>query len=132
MLNKELLLVSKHDYTLVYRLEEYTDPHTSPRCGYDNSKFGQILYNDVEANTSPDKHWEQWEAFEWFFYYLNTDRTSIELKYLGTTGPGSPRVIINGTQYQTDHGLIYLYGDPFDLVGLYKTGSPLYLNITWP
>lgn len=129
MLNKELLLVSKHDYTLVYRLGAYTDPHTGPQYGYDNSKFGQILYNDVEANTRPDK---QWEAFDWFFYYQNTDRTSIELKYHGTTAPGYPEVIINGTQYQTDHGSIYLDGDPFDLVGLYKTGSPLYLNIMWP
>lgn len=125
MLNKELLLVSKHDYTLIYRLGVHKDLY----YGYDSVEFGHVLYNDVEANTRPDK---QWEAFNWFVYYSDEDRTSIELKYLGTTAPGSPDVIINGTLYYSDHGSISLDGDPFDLVGLYKTGSPLYLNIAWP
>lgn len=125
MLNKELLLVPKHDYTLIYRL----GAHKDLQYGYDSSNFGHVLYNDVEANTSPDK---QWEAFMWFSYYQDSDRTSIALQYLGMTAPGSPKVFINGTLYRSDHGSIYLDGDPFDLVGLYKTESPLYLNITWP
>ena len=125
MLNKELLLVPKHDYTLVYRL----GAHKDLRYGYASSEFGQVLYNDVQANTSPNK---EWEAFWWFTYYSDSDMTSIALQYLGTTAPGSPKVFINGTLYRSDHGSIYLDGDPFDLVGLYKTESPLYLNITWP
>lgn len=125
MLNKELLLVSKRSYSLVYRCGAHKDID----YGYEASKFGQVLYDDVEANTRPD---EQWRAFKWFVYYADADRTSINLQYLGTTAPGSPRVFINGTLYRSDHGSIDLDGDPFDLVGLYKTESPLYLNITWP
>lgn len=127
MLNKELLLVPKHDYTLIYRL----GAHKDLRYGYADSEFGQVLYDDVEANTSPDK---QWAAFWWFTYYTGSNVTSIILQYLGMAMPDvNIRVFINGTLYRTDHnGEIRLAGDPFDLVGLYKTESPLYLNITWP
>ena len=125
MLNKELLLVSKRSYSLVYRCGAHKDID----YGYDASIFGQVLYDDVEANTSPDK---QWKAFRLFAYYADSNVTSIALEYIGSTAPGSPRVFINGTLYRSDHGVIFLDGDPFDLVGLYKTESPLYLNITWP
>lgn len=126
MLNKELLLVPKHNYTLIYRL----GAHKDLRYGYADSEFGQVLYDDVQANTKPDK---AWKAFGWFTYYTDSDVTSIALQYLGMTAPDIPRVFINGKLYRTDHdGSIHLDGDPFDLVGLYKTESPLYLNITWP
>lgn len=125
MLNKELLLVSKRSYSLVYRCGAHKDID----YGCEASKFGQVLYDDVEANTSPDK---QWKAFKWFTYYSDSNVTTIALEYLGSTAPGSPSIFINGTLYRSDHGSIHLDGDPFDLVGLYKTESPLYLYITWP
>lgn len=125
MLNKELLLVPKHDYTLIYRLGAHKDLH----YGYSSSEYGHVLYDDVEANTTSDK---RWRAFNWFVYYSDMDSTNITLQYLGTTAPGSPSVFINGTLYRSDHGSINLDGDPFDLAGLYKTESPLYLNIAWP
>ena len=46
MLNKELLLVSKRSYSLVYRCGAHKDID----YGYEASKFGQVLYDDVEAN----------------------------------------------------------------------------------
>mgnify|MGYP006894416405 CR=1 FL=1 len=124
MLNKELLLVSKRSYSLIYRCGAHKDTD----YGYD-SDFGQVLYDDVEANTSPNK---EWKAFGWFSYHSDSNVTTIHMEYLGSSAPGSPRIFINGTLYQSDHGSIFLDGDPFDLVGLYKTGSPLYLYITWP
>lgn len=125
MLNKELLLVSKRSYSLIYRC----GAHKDIVYGYTDSEFGQVLYDDVEANTSPDK---RWKAFSSFTYYSDSNVTTIDLEYIGSTAPGSPYIFINGTLYLSDHGAISLDGDPFDLVGLYKTESPLYLYITWP
>lgn len=121
MLNKELLLASKRDYTLVYSLGEI--PY---QCGYSKNRYGQVLYDDVEANTSPDK---SWKAFMDFYYHDPTNITTIKLDYIGEGAPGSPRVLINGKQYATDHGLLQIVGDPFDLSGLLKVGAPLYLDI---
>ena len=121
MLNKELLLASKRDYTLVYSLEAI--PYT---WGYSKGRFGQVLYDDVEANTCSDN---RWKAFMDFYYHAPTNITTIKLDYIGKGAPGSPHVIINGKQYATDHGLLQIAGDPFDLSGLLDAGAPLYLNI---
>lgn len=121
MLNKELLLASKRDYTLVYSLGEI--PY---QCGYSENRYGQVLYDDVEANTSSDK---SWKAFRDFYYHDPTNITIIKLDYIGEGAPGSPKVLINGKQYATDHGLLQIAGDPFDLSGLLKVGAPLYLDI---
>lgn len=121
MLNKELLLASKRDYTLVYSLEDI--PY---KWGYSEGRFGQVLYDDVEANTSSDN---RWKAFSNFYYNKENNTTYITLDYIGEGAPGSPSVFINGTQYQTDHGDLYIAGDPFDLSGLIDVGAPLYLDI---
>lgn len=121
MLNKELLLASKRDYTLVYSLGEI--PY---QCGYRENMYGQVLYDDIEANTSSDK---SWKAFMDFYYHNPTNITTIKLDYIGEGAPGSPHVLINGKQYATDHGQLRIAGDPFDLSGLLKVGAPLYLNI---
>ena len=121
MLNKELLFASKRDYTLVYSLDEI--PY---QCGYSENRFGQVLYDDVEANTSSDK---RWKAFSNFYYDDENNTTFISLDYIGEGAPGSPTVFINGTQYQTDHGDLFIVGDPFDLSGLLEVGAPLYLDI---
>lgn len=123
MLNKELLLASKRDYTLVYSLEEI--PY---KCGYSKGHFGQVLYDDVEANTSADN---RWKAFSSFYYNKENNATHITLDYIGGGAPGSPIVFINGTQYHTDHGYFYIDGDPFDLSGLLDVGAPLYLDIKY-
>lgn len=121
MLNKELLLASKRDYTLVYSLEDI--PY---KYGYSQGLFGQVLYDDVEANTSSDN---RWKAFSRFYYNKENNTTYITLDYIGASAPGSPSVFINGTEYQTDHGNLYIDGDPFDLEDLCKVGAPLYLDI---
>lgn len=121
MLNKELLFASKRDYTLVYSLDEI--PY---QWGYSENRFGQVLYDDVEANTSSDK---RWKAFSNFYYDHENNTTFISLDYIGEDAPGSPTVFINGTQYQTDHGDLFIVGDPFDLSGLLDVGAPLYLDI---
>lgn len=105
MLNKELLLAHKPDYTLAYRIE-YDDRY----YGYFSGALGQVLYDDVEANTSTDK---QWKAFKSFRYDELRYRTYIELEYAGTTASGSPEVFINGILYSFLNGSIYLDGDPF-------------------
>lgn len=121
MLNKELLLASKRDYTLVYSLGE-----GSYQCGYRKNDYGQVLYDDVEANTSSNK---SWKAFMDFYYHSPTNITAIKLDYIGKGAPESPHVLINGEQYATNHGLLQIAGDPFDLSGLLKVGAPLYLNV---
>lgn len=84
MLNKTLLFASKRDYTLIYRL----GAHKDLRYGYDSSEFGQVLYDNVEANTSPDKHWK---AFRWFDYYSDSNLTTIALEDIGVgIMPASP------------------------------------------
>lgn len=124
MRNKELLLVHKHGYTLTYRIE-----YDGRYYGYRSGVLGQVLYDDVEANTSTDK---QWKAFKSFRYDELRYRTFIELEYTGTTAPDSPEVFINGILYPSSNGSIYLDGDPFSLESLYVAGSPLYLNIKYP
>ena len=124
MLNKELLLVHKSDYTLAYRIE-----YDGRYYGYFSGALGQVLYDDVEANTSTDK---QWKAFKSFRYDELRYRTYIELEYAGTTASGSPEVFINGILYSFLNGSIYLDGDPFSLESLYVAESPVYLNIKYP
>lgn len=124
MLNKELLLVHTFNCTLAYRIE-----YDGRYYGYHKGVLGQVLYDDVEANTSTDK---LWKAFKSFRYDELRYRTFIELEYTGTTTQASPEVFINGILYPTSYGSIYLDGDPFSLERLYVTGSPVYLNIKYP